>query len=81
MGEDLSKHEIKDHAKRRSREKKGRTIGVQLLNGNKIFGILEGSRPNILMIRDRENNDLKDVHRALVRRFMLVIDGGNKDAD
>jgi hypothetical protein len=77
MGEDLSKHEIKDHVKRRKREREGRTIGVDLLNGDRIVGILEESRPNILMVRDRADNLLKDIHRALVIRFMFIIDGGN----
>lgn len=80
MGEDLSKHEIKDHAKRRRKEARGRTIAVQLLNGDKVFGTLEESRPNVLLVRDKDNN-LKDIHRALVKRFMLIIDGGTNDAD
>lgn len=80
MGEDLTKHEIKDHAKRRTKEKRGRPIGVQLLNGEKVFGTLEESRPNVLLVRDRDNK-LKDIHRALVRRFMFVIDGGTDNAD
>ena len=80
MGEDLSKHEIKDHAKRRRKEKKGLPIGVQLLNGDKVFGILEESRPNVLLVRDRDNN-LKDIHRALIKCFMFVLDGGNNNAD
>ena len=80
MGEDLSKHEIKNHAKRRRKEKKGLSIGVQLLNGDKVFGILEESRPNVLLVRDRDNK-LKDIHRAMVSRFMFVLDGGTDNAD
>jgi hypothetical protein len=81
MGENLDSHEIKDHVKRRKKEKVGRTIGVELLNGDKVIGILEESRPNLLLVRDRADNKVKDVHRALVKRFMLIVDGGSDAAD
>jgi|WetSurSiteA1Bulk_404760.scaffolds.fasta_scaffold57755_2 hypothetical protein len=77
MGEDLTKHEIKDHVKRRKKEQTGRTIGVELLSGDRVVGVLEESRPNVLMVRDRADGLLKDIHRALVKRFLLIIDGGS----
>jgi len=80
MGENLDKHEIKPQVKKRSRkEKKGRVIGVELLNGEKIIGVLEESRPNILLIRDKETGDIRDIHRAIIKRFMLAIEGGRKE--
>jgi hypothetical protein len=78
MGENLDNHEIKEHVKRRKAEKVGRTIGVELLSGDRIIGVLEETRPNILMVRDRKDGQVKDIHRALVKKFMLVADGGNK---
>lgn len=77
MGENLDNHEIKEHVKRRKSEKVGRTIGVELLSGERIIGILEETRPNVLMVRDRKDGQIKDIHRALVKKFMLVADGGN----
>ena len=79
MGENLDKYEIKDHAKRREREKRGHFIGVELLNGDKVFGTLEESRPNILFIKCKGISSLREVHRALVKRFMFLIEGGNND--
>jgi hypothetical protein len=80
MAEDLlTGYEIKDHVKRRKKESRGKTIGVELLNGMKIIGTLEESRPNILAVLDWEDEVVKDIHRALVRRFMIVIDGGKND--
>lgn len=73
---DLDSKEIKDHVKRRKKEKHGRFIGLQMLDGTKVFGLLEESRPNLLLIKDLETGQVKDVHRALIRRFMLVVDGG-----
>lgn len=75
MGENLDKYPIKDHVKRREKEKKGTFVGVELLSGDKIFGIVEETRPNVLVIRDKENS-LKDIHRALVKRYVHIIDGG-----
>jgi hypothetical protein len=77
MGENLDNHKIKEHVKRRKAEKVGRTIGVELLSGDRIIGVLEETRPNILMVRDRKDGQIKDIHRALVKKFMLVADGGN----
>jgi hypothetical protein len=77
MGENLDQHEIKPQVKKRNkREKKGRIIGAELLNGEKIIGILEESRPNVLLIRDQKTGDIKDIHRAIIKRFMLRIEGG-----
>lgn len=72
---DLDKHEIKEHVKRRRKEKQGRFLGLQMLDGTKIFGTLEESKPNILLVKDSEDNQVKDIHRALIKRFMLVVDG------
>lgn len=57
---------------RKGLEKKGRTIGVQLLSGEKVVGELVGHEPNILRIKDRKEGIVKDVHRATVVRFMLI---------
>lgn len=75
MGEKLDKR-VKDHNKKGHKEKKGRTVGVELLNGEKIFGTLENSRTNILLIRDFKDNRIKDVHRAIIKRFLILIQGG-----
>ena len=82
MGENLDKHPIKNQAKRRLTEEHGRTIGVILLDGNRIIGTLEESRPNILVVRDWQTNTLKDIHRAIIKSFMLIVRGGcNGTAD
>lgn len=79
MGENLDKHEIKPQAKKRSkREKKGRVIGIELLSGDKVIGILEESQPNVLLVRDPETNTIRDIHRAIIKRFMVSIEGGKE---
>jgi len=76
MGENLDRYDIKDTAKKRITEKNGRTIGVILLDGTRVVGTLEESRPNMLIIKDRTTNQLRDIHRAITRGFMLVAQGG-----
>jgi hypothetical protein len=80
LGETLDKR-IKDHNKKGHKEKKGRTVGVELLNGEKIFGTLENSRTNVLLIRDFKDNRIKDVHRAIIKRFLILIKGGGGAKD
>lgn len=75
MSEILDKR-IKEHNKKGRKEKKGRTIGVELLNGEKVFGILENSRTNVLLVRDFKDNRIKDIHRAIIKRFLILITGG-----
>jgi len=73
----MDKH-INRYTQPRKLEKTGRTIYVQQLNGTKVSGILVSHRPNIFVIHDTKDNILKEVHRATIVRFMLVIDGGKQ---
>lgn len=75
MAENLDKYPIEKHVKRRQREKKGRLIGAELLNGDKVFGDIEETRPNVFIVKDKEGQ-LREVHRTLIKRFMFIIDGG-----
>lgn len=75
MGENLDKYPIQERVKQRKGERKGRFVGVELLSGDKVFGVLEETQPNVMLIRDKENS-LKDIHRTLVKRFMFLINGG-----
>ena len=76
MGENLDKYLIKDHVKRREHEKKGMFVGIELLNGDKVFGVIEETRPNVFVVRDNRTDKSKSIHRALIKKFMYLIDGG-----
>jgi hypothetical protein len=67
---------ITEHTKHRKLEKRGRSVCVQFLRGDKVFGELVDHKPNILVVRDWSDGFVKEFHRATIRRFLLLIDGG-----
>lgn len=69
---------ITKYTQSRKLEKIGRTICIEQLNGNKTFGTLVSHRPNIFIVQDSRDNILKEIHRATIVRFMIVIDGGKQ---
>jgi len=69
-------NKITTFTKPRRIEKTGRTIYIQQLDGNKLSGRLVGHRSNIFIVEDSKDGILKEIHRATIVRFMLVIDGG-----
>lgn len=73
---------ITNFNKKRQREKKGRTVGLVLTGGEVIVGELLRHETNKLYIRDWRDHDLeKEIHRATVSRFMLIIEGGGSDGE
>lgn len=71
---------VPEKSRQRKREKNGRTIGLVLRDGKRIIGELINHETNKLRIKDWRDNDLeKDIHRALVIRFLLVIEGGKDE--
>ena len=71
---------ITQYTKPRVSEKEGRHIYIQLIDGSKIFGELIEHKPNIFIVRDRkDHNIIKELHRATIVRFMIVVDGGKTD--
>ena len=67
---------ITDHTKHRRTEKRGRSICVQFINGEKLFGELIEHKPNILIIKDWSDGFTKEFHRATMKRFLVIVDGG-----
>lgn len=67
---------ITDHTKPRKLEKRGRSVCVQFISGEKIFGELVEHKPNILIIKDWSDGFTKEFHRATIERFLLVVNGG-----
>jgi hypothetical protein len=67
---------ITNHTKPRHIEKRGRSICVQFINGDKLFGELVGHKPNMLVIKDWSDGFTKEFHRATLQRFLLLVDGG-----
>ena len=70
---------ITDHTKPRRVEKRGRSICVQFISGEKIFGELIDHKPNILVMKDWADGFIKEFHRATIQRFMLIVDGGKRN--
>ena len=52
-------------------------IGVQLKDGNKIFGIVQKFTRYTIYIEDK-HGDILDVPRRLIQRSLLMINGGDK---
>jgi hypothetical protein len=68
--------------KQRKTEKAGLPVAVQLKSGVKIFGILEAHLINKLLVRDwKEENFIKEIHRATIERFFILIQGGKYGAE
>jgi|WetSurMetagenome_2_1015567.scaffolds.fasta_scaffold1356711_2 hypothetical protein len=68
---------ITSFTKSRRAEIKGRSIYIQLLNGEKVYGELIKHQPNIFIVKDPKDPEvLKEIHRATIKRFMIVVDGG-----
>lgn len=71
---------ITNYNKKRKREKSGRTVGVSLAGGELIIGELLRHETNKLYVKDWLDHDMeKEIHRATVKRFMIIIDGGGSD--
>lgn len=74
--------QISDKTKRRKTEASGRTIALQLVSGEKIYGQLVKHEPNVLHVQDwNDNNMVKDIHRAMVKRFVILLRGGSNESD
>jgi hypothetical protein len=72
---DMDKH-ITLYTQPRKIEKNGRHIYLTQLDGTKVFGMLVDHRNNVFVIEDFKDNILKEIHRATIVRFMVVLDGG-----
>ena len=53
-------------------------IGIQLLNGDKMFGKVEKFTEFYIYVKN-ENGDVLDVPRRIIKRAFLLIEGGLKD--
>jgi len=68
---------ITSYNKSRKREKSGRTIGLWLTGGERIIGELVRHETNKLYVKDWLDHGIeKEIHRATVARFMIIIEGG-----
>ncbi len=54
-------------------------IGIQLKDGNKVFGRVDKFTTYTIYIKNKYG-DILDVPRRLVQRAMLLLEGDNKDA-
>lgn len=72
---DMDDH-ITKYTQPRRLEKRGRTVAIEQLDGNKTFGTLVSHRPNIFVVQDNNDGTLREIHRATIVRFLLVINGG-----
>jgi hypothetical protein len=71
---------ITPYTKPRESEEEGRQIYIELIGGHKVFGELIEHKPNIFIVRDfKDHNIIKELHRATIVRFMIVLNGGKKD--
>jgi hypothetical protein len=77
---DLDKF-ITDINRKRPEESKGHTVGVQLTTGEKIVGNLVKHYTNRLIVHDWRDEIDKEIHRATVARFLILVDSKNGDTD
>jgi hypothetical protein len=72
---------INKFTKARTAEKRGITIGLGLLSGDKIIGTLLDKQPNVFTVLDFEDRIPKEIHRATIQRFMVILQGGLDDGN
>lgn len=59
-------------------EVKGKKIVVELLNGQKIFGVVHSwGKSKIWVVEDTETQP-KDIPREIIQRAFVVFEGGKK---
>lgn len=54
------------------------TIGIELRDGKKLFGKVNRFTTTYIFIKDKDG-DIKDVPRRIIKRCLLLIDGGKVD--
>jgi len=50
-------------------------IAIELLNGQKIFGVVKSWGKSKIWIIDESDNEKKDVPREIIQRALVVFDG------
>jgi small nuclear ribonucleoprotein (snRNP)-like protein len=71
--------EIDKYTKRTRGEKPGYVIGLELKNGEKIFGRLVKTDKDTLYVETLDEPVIvKDVHRVLIKRRMILLTGGHE---